>query len=77
VWWKLDRQDLEDLSVEERIFLKWLLREEHWMAWMGFIWLRQEYVVGPCVLEKVQNVFLAPQEKSFILAVKVVSWLVS
>jgi hypothetical protein len=29
---KPDRQNFEDLGVDERIFLKWLLRKEHWMA---------------------------------------------
>jgi len=44
---KPDRQDLEDLGVEERIFLKWLLREECWMAWTRFIWFRIGISDGP------------------------------
>jgi len=44
---KPDRQDLEELGVEEMVLLKWLLREEHWMAWTGFIWLRIGIGVGP------------------------------
>jgi hypothetical protein len=31
---------LEDLGIDERILLKWLISEWYRIAWTGFIWLR-------------------------------------
>jgi hypothetical protein len=34
------REHLEDLGIDERITLKWVLGKEGWRGWIGFIWLR-------------------------------------
>jgi hypothetical protein len=36
----------EDLNVDGRKILKWILEKKGWRAWIGFIWLRTETVVG-------------------------------
>jgi hypothetical protein len=30
----------EDLGVDERVILKWILAKWVWRVWIGFIWLR-------------------------------------
>jgi len=35
-----ERDNLEDLSVDETVILKWALKEHNGMAWSGFIWLK-------------------------------------
>jgi hypothetical protein len=35
-----ERGHLEDLGIDERIILKWVLGEMAWSLWIGFIWLR-------------------------------------
>jgi hypothetical protein len=45
---KPDRQNFEDLGVYEKIFLKWLLRKEHWMVWTVLIRLRIRTGGGSC-----------------------------
>jgi hypothetical protein len=37
-----ERDLLEDLSVEERIILKWIFRTRDGEAWTELIWLRVE-----------------------------------
>jgi hypothetical protein len=34
------RDHLEDLDIDERIILEWILRKSHGKVWTGFIWLR-------------------------------------
>jgi len=36
----MERDHLEDLSVEERIILKWIFKICNGEAWIGMIWLR-------------------------------------
>jgi hypothetical protein len=37
-----ERDHLEDLSVDGRIVMKWILKECDGTVWTGFIWLRIE-----------------------------------
>jgi hypothetical protein len=30
----------EDLGVDERTLLKWILSKSGWWLWIGFVWLR-------------------------------------
>jgi hypothetical protein len=32
--------NLEDLSVDGMVILKWTLKEHNGIAWIGFIWLK-------------------------------------
>jgi hypothetical protein len=36
----------EDLGVDERIILKWMLGKQCWRVWIEFIWLRIETCGG-------------------------------
>jgi hypothetical protein len=38
----------EDLRVDERIILKWILQKEHEMPWTGSIWLRIRAIASSC-----------------------------
>jgi len=33
---------LEDLSTDERIILKWILKKQDGMAWTGLIWIKKQ-----------------------------------
>jgi hypothetical protein len=35
-----ERHHLEDLIVDERLILKWILNKLNWSLWIGLIWLR-------------------------------------
>jgi hypothetical protein len=41
------RDNSEDLGVDERIRLKWILRKDE-RVWNGFIWLRTGNAAGSC-----------------------------
>jgi hypothetical protein len=34
-----DRDHSEDLNVDARTILKWILEKQGWRAWIGFVWL--------------------------------------
>jgi hypothetical protein len=36
------RDHSEDLGVDARIILEWILRKWGWSVWIGFIWVRTE-----------------------------------
>jgi hypothetical protein len=40
-----ERESFEDLGLDWRIVLKWVLKKEDGVAWPGLIWLRTEKVV--------------------------------
>jgi hypothetical protein len=35
-----ERDNLEDLSVDGTVIIKWTLKEHNGMAWIGLIWLK-------------------------------------
>jgi hypothetical protein len=35
------RDYLEDLEVDGRIMLEWILEKERWKLWTGFMWCRR------------------------------------
>ena len=41
-WWGnlKERYQLEDLGIDGRIVLKWILNKLDWRVWSGLIWLR-------------------------------------
>jgi hypothetical protein len=43
----------EDLNIDEKIILKWILEKQSYMAWIRFIWLRALVlaVLNFCVLQ--------------------------
>jgi len=49
-WWgnPRERDHLEDLCVDGRIILRWILRKYDVEAWIGLIWLRIGQVVCTC-----------------------------
>jgi hypothetical protein len=42
VWWGnlRERDQLGDLSVGERIILRWIFKKWEWEVWTGLLWLR-------------------------------------
>jgi len=42
-WWGnlKEREQLEDMTGNERVILKRILKKEDWRTWTGQIWLRQ------------------------------------
>jgi hypothetical protein len=43
-WWAnlRERDHLEDIGIDRRIILEWILEKLVGMIWTGFIWLRRE-----------------------------------
>jgi len=47
-WWGnlKERYHLEDLGIDRRIILKWILNKLDWRVWSGLIWLRTGTTCG-------------------------------
>jgi hypothetical protein len=47
-WWESqkERDRYEDLDIDERIILRWILEKEHGEFWAGLVWLRIGIIGG-------------------------------